>query len=170
MRSVVVRMIGVCLWATAIGCATDNATDKKGEPTTAPSACALPPAEDPGADMRAPENLDQKPLEVCSLQPRTGVFRDGRCATGSADVGVHVVCASVTDEFLRYTASRGNDLTTPAREFPGLHAGDHWCLCADRWAEAQAAGVAPPVVLSATERAALRKIPRAVLESHAERK
>jgi uncharacterized protein (DUF2237 family) len=79
-----------------------------------------------------------------------------------------VVCARVTDEFLTYTATRGNDLTRPARDFPGLRAGDHWCLCADRWAEAQAAGVAPPVLLPATEHAALGKIPRATLESHAD--
>ena len=97
----------------------------------------------------------------------TGVYRDGRCATGPDDVGVHVVCAKVTDEFLRFTVARGNDLVTPARGFPGLRAGDRWCLCAARWAEAEAAGVAPPVVLEATEARALRTIPRRDLDARA---
>ena len=169
-------MVGVSLVVSAgvasLGCASgaSGASEKQTDSAAAPSACVLPLAEDPGPDLRPPENVDGKPLAVCSLEPRTGVFRDGRCATGSADVGVHVVCARVTDDFLRFTTARGNDLTTPARGFPGLHAGDAWCLCADRWAEAKAAGVAPPVVLPATERAALRKIPRADLESHAERR
>lgn len=97
----------------------------------------------------------------------TGVYRDGRCATGPDDHGVHVVCAKITDEFLRFTAARGNDLVTPARGFPGLHAGDRWCLCAARWAEAEAAGVAPPVILEATDSAGLRTLTRRALEAHA---
>ena len=101
-------------------------------------------------------NVDGDPLGVCSLEPRTGFFRDGYCSTGPTDGGVHVVCAEMTDEFLAYTRGRGNDLSTPAPrfDFPGLVEGDRWCLCAARWEEARQAGVAPPVVMDATHRAA----------------
>ena len=131
-----------------------------------PASCVIPPrAEKPARDTAS--SVDGAPLATCSTEPMTGVYRDGRCATGPDDVGVHVVCAKVTDEFLRFTASRGNDLMTPARGFPGLRAGDRWCLCAARWSEAESAGVAPPVVLDATEMSALRTIPRRDLEARA---
>jgi uncharacterized protein (DUF2237 family) len=109
------------------------------------------------------------PLQVCSPAPRTGFDRSGRCETGPDDVGVHVVCAELTEAFLRFTRARGNDLSTPRPEFgfPGLRPGDRWCLCASRWAEADAAGIAPPVVLAATHAAATRHVPRARLEARA---
>ncbi|MFG0326574.1 MAG: DUF2237 family protein [Phycisphaerales bacterium JB037] len=96
-------------------------------------------------------------LAPCSMDPLTGWHRDGCCATGPGDVGVHVVCAVMTDEFLAFSRERGNDLSTPRPEylFPGLRAGDRWCLCASRWAEARDAGMAPRVVLEATHMAAL---------------
>ena len=107
-------------------------------------------------------------LQTCGTEPMTGFYRDGCCNTGPQDAGTHTVCAVVTDEFLRYTAGRGNDLSTPvpAYGFPGLKAGDRWCLCAGRWAEAEAAGVAPPVVLEATHEKTLRTIDLATLEKH----
>jgi uncharacterized protein (DUF2237 family) len=91
-------------------------------------------------------------LQVCGLDPKTGYFRDGRCRTREDDRGRHVVCAQVTEEFLAYSRAQGNDLVTPqsAFDFPGLKAGDRWCLCALRWREAHDAGVAPPVMLQAT--------------------
>jgi uncharacterized protein (DUF2237 family) len=89
----------------------------------------------------------------------TGVYRDGRCETGPDDAGVHVVCGEVTEAFLAFTRERGNDLVTRQGSFPGLRPGDRWCLCAARWAEADAAGVAPPVVLEATHEKALEAIP-----------
>lgn len=97
------------------------------------------------------------PLEPCSLDPVTGFFRDGSCRTGGQDVGVHAVCAVMTAEFLAFSLSAGNDLSTPRPEwgFPGLVPGDRWCLCAGRWQEALEAGVAPPVVLEASSLAAL---------------
>lgn len=90
----------------------------------------------------------------------TGWTRQGLCVTGPQDSGVHVVCAEMTDAFLEYTAARGNDLSTPAPRhgFPGLAAGDRWCLCAARWAEADRDGVAPKPVLEATHEAAFRFI------------
>jgi uncharacterized protein (DUF2237 family) len=96
-------------------------------------------------------------LEPCSVEPRTGFFRDGCCNTGPDDLGLHVVCARMTAKFLAFSAERGNDLSTPQPEvgFPGLRPGDRWCLCAGRWREALDAGVAPPVVLSATHEEAL---------------
>ena len=91
-------------------------------------------------------------LEPCSTSPRTGFYRDGCCNTGPEDVGLHVVCAQVTEAFLAFSAEQGNDLSTPAPEFgfPGLKPGDRWCICASRWREALDAGMAPPVILSAT--------------------
>jgi uncharacterized protein len=91
-------------------------------------------------------------LEPCGTDPMTGFYRSGCCDTGADDAGVHTVCAVVTEEFLAFSASVGNDLSTPmpAYGFPGLQPGDRWCLCASRWQEAFEAGVAPPVVLEAT--------------------
>ncbi len=108
-------------------------------------------------------------LETCGIEPMTGFHRDGCCDTDSQDAGVHTVCAVVTEEFLRFTRSRGNDLSTPRPEFgfPGLRPGDRWCLCASRWAEAHAAGVAPPVVLAATHARSLEFVDLADLQKAA---
>jgi uncharacterized protein (DUF2237 family) len=107
-------------------------------------------------------------LQVCSLNPMTGFYRDGCCQTGANDYGVHVVCAQVTAEFLEFSKSRGNDLITPAPmyNFPGLKPGDRWCLCAGRWLEAKEAGVAPPVILAATHISALEHISFEDLKAH----
>jgi uncharacterized protein (DUF2237 family) len=94
-------------------------------------------------------------LEPCGTDPLTGFYRTGCCDSGSDDVGVHVVCAEITAEFLAFTAGRGNDLSTPRPGFAGLRPGDPWCLCADRWVEALEAGAAPPVVLAATHARAI---------------
>ncbi len=96
-------------------------------------------------------------LQTCSTDPLTGFFRDGCCNTGAGDVGVHVVCARVTEAFLEFSRAEGNDLSTPRPEFgfAGLQPGDQWCLCASRWKDAYDAGVAPPVVLEATHAAIL---------------
>jgi len=99
----------------------------------------------------------------------TGWYRDGSCRTDANDGGIHVVCAAVTEKFLSYSKSRGNDLITPAPRyrFPGLKPGDRWCLCAARWSEAERAGVAPPVVLDASDDKALKIVPLATLERYA---
>jgi len=91
-------------------------------------------------------------LSVCSQEPMTGYMRDGFCRRIPGDHGEHVVCAVMTAEFLEFSASRGNDLSTPmpAYDFPGLKPGDHWCLCLRRWIEAMDAGKAPRVDLTAT--------------------
>ena len=96
-------------------------------------------------------------LEVCSLQPMTGFFRDGCCDTSREDVGNHTVCVVVTVGFLAFSKSRGNDLSTPlpAFGFPGLRPGDRWCLCAPRWQEAFEASQAPRVMLRSTHEGAL---------------
>jgi uncharacterized protein len=109
------------------------------------------------------------PLEACSTEPRTGFFRDGSCNTGPDDVGLHVVCAQMTAEFLAYSRARGNDLSTPVPEFgfPGLRPGDRWCLCAGRWREARDDGVAPPVILAATHEETLAVVPLDELKRHA---
>lgn len=108
-------------------------------------------------------------LEECSRDPLTGFYRNGCCDTGGDDLGVHVVCAQVTAEFLAYSASVGNDLSTPHPEygFAGLQPGDSWCLCASRWQEAFEAGAAPKVRLRATHVAALEWIALADLRAHA---
>jgi uncharacterized protein len=116
-----------------------------------------------------PRNVLGSTLEVCSLDPATGWHRDGCCRPGAGDVGVHVVCARVTAEFLEFSKSRGNDLTLPRPEFqfPGLQPGNQWCLCAARWQEAFDAGCAPPVVLKATHESALEFIDLVNLQQHA---
>jgi uncharacterized protein (DUF2237 family) len=105
----------------------------------------------------------------CSDEPLTGFFRDGCCNTSDEDVGSHTVCVVMTADFLRFSKSRGNDLSTPAPQygFPGLKAGDRWCLCAARWQEAFEAGQAPLVVLTATHQRALEVIDLADLKKHA---
>lgn len=101
-------------------------------------------------------SLINKPLQLCSLNPLTGYYRDGYCKNYPDDSGTHVVCAKVNDEFLQYTKSKGNDLITPRNGFPGLKANQKWCLCASRWEEARKANKAPPVILEATHKSALR--------------
>lgn len=106
------------------------------------------------------KNVLGNTLEQCCIKPMTGFYRDGFCRTGDADTGSHVIAALVTQEFLDFTQSRGNDLQTPrpAYDFPGLKPGDGWCLCALRWREAYEAGVAPPVKLAATHEKALKYV------------
>ena len=96
-------------------------------------------------------------LVPCSYDPLTGFFRDGCCKTDSQDAGSHVICAKVTQEFLDYSGSVGNDLSTPRPEyrFAGLKPGDRWCLCALRWKQAHQVGLAPPVILESTHARAL---------------
>lgn len=115
------------------------------------------------------KNVFGEPLQPCCTDPMTGYYRTGYCETGPGDFGLHVVCAQVTDEFLAYTRAQGNDLSTPVPvyQFPGLKSGDRWCLCASRWKEALEAGVAPPVVLSATHLNTLAVIPLELLKEHA---
>src|SRR3954468_2519894 len=104
-----------------------------------------------------PRNVLGGLLQTCSDTPLTGFYRDGCCNVGDDDFGVHSTCVQLTAEFLEFSKSRGNDLSTPRPEFgfPGLKPGDRWCLCAARWVEAFEAGRAPRVVLRATHRQAL---------------
>lgn len=108
-------------------------------------------------------------LDVCCTSPVTGFYRDGCCATGPGDMGLHTVCAEMTAEFLAFSASRGNDLSTPNPmfDFPGLTAGDRWCLCAERWKEALDAGMAPRVVLEATHISTIEFVDLEDLQRHA---
>ena len=116
------------------------------------------PLDSSGGGRRQPSlNVLGGTLQPCSIQPITGFFRDGCCATGPEDVGSHTVCTIMTADFLTFSRSRGNDLSTPLPQygFPGLKPGDRWCLCAPRWQEAFDAGAAPRVVLQSTEASAL---------------
>lgn len=108
-------------------------------------------------------------LEICSVSPMTGFFRTGCCETSEEDFGSHTVCAVMTEGFLAFSRSRGNDLSTPMPEhgFPGLKPGDRWCLCAGRWQEALEAGEAPRIVLAATHEAALSVVSLEDLKAHA---
>ncbi|WP_374472109.1 DUF2237 family protein [Phenylobacterium sp.] len=108
-------------------------------------------------------------LQPCSTRPVTGFFRNGCCETDHNDLGMHTVCAVMTAEFLAFSRSVGNDLSTPLPEamFPGLQPGDRWCLCAPRWKEALDAGAAPQVVLEATHEETLAIVPLGVLKDHA---
>jgi uncharacterized protein (DUF2237 family) len=121
-------------------------------------------------DRRAPSiNVLGGVLEPCSTRPVTGFYRDGCCNTGAEDIGLHTVCVVLTAEFLLFSKSRGNDLSTPMPQygFPGLQPGDRWCLCASRWKEAFDADVAPQVVLEATHAVTLHVVPLADLKRHA---
>lgn len=115
------------------------------------------------------KNVLGSQLQICCTSPLTGFYRDGLCRTGGQDFGSHVVCAQLTVEFLEFTKSRGNDLSTPvpAFQFPGLKPGDRWCLCVSRWREAMEAGVAPPVILSATHARAVESVSLKDLKKHA---
>jgi uncharacterized protein (DUF2237 family) len=120
-------------------------------------------------DEPTQRNVFGEPLEVCSLEPLTGFYRDGLTTTGPDDFGSHTVCTVVTAEFLEHQRSVGNDLSTPMPMygFPGLKPGDRWAVCASRWLQAYQDGVAAPVVLRATNEAALDAVPLEALSEHA---
>jgi uncharacterized protein len=113
-------------------------------------------------------NVLGEPLEPCGTDPLTGFYRDGDCACGEDDVGLHAVCAVVTTEFLEHQRSVGNDLSTPRPEwqFPGLKPGDRWCVVAARWLQAHDDGAPAPVVLASTNARALEIIPIELLREH----
>jgi len=119
--------------------------------------------------MSEQKNVLGATLETCSERPRTGFYRTGCCDTGPDDLGLHAVCAVMTEEFLAYSRQQGNDLSTPnpVWGFPGLEPGDRWCLCAARWQEALEAGMAPPVILAATNEGALEVVGFVDLLEHA---
>ena len=118
--------------------------------------------------MEKQKNVLDTELQDCGIDPMTGFYRDGCCNTGPGDVGTHTVCAIMTDEFLEYSKSKGNDLITPRPEFdfPGLKAGDAWCLCALRWEEARQAGCAPRVKLTSTNIKTLEMVEFEDLKAH----
>ena len=108
-------------------------------------------------------------LESCCDELDTGFFRNGRCETCDEDYGMHTVCAEMTVEFLAFSKKSGNDLSTPREDFdfPGLNAGDKWCICLPRWIEALEEGIAPKIQLRSTEESALQHVPLEVLEKYA---
>lgn len=116
-----------------------------------------------------PKNVLGTPIEMCCGNPMTGFYREGFCRTGQSDAGVHIVCAEMTAEFLAFSKSRGNDLSTPMPQydFPGLVPGDRWCLCVSRWQEALEAGVAPKVFLEGTHMSAIEFVSIEDLKAHA---
>lgn len=120
--------------------------------------------------MAKGRNVFGDPLLPCSMEPLTGFFRTGCCDTGGDDAGIHVVCATMTREFLEFSRDRGNDLISPVPQygFPGLKPGDRWCLCVERWKEALEQGVAPPVYLPGTHISALEFVDLDVLTAHAD--
>lgn len=115
--------------------------------------------------MSEAKNIFGEPLKICGQDPVTGFYRNGYCETGADDLGVHVVCAVVTDAFLEYSRAQGNDLIrpNPSFGFPGLKQGDAWCLCAGRWYEAHKAGKAPMIDPHATHERALDIVPMDVM-------
>lgn len=118
------------------------------------------------------KNVFGEPLEICCTNPLTGYFRDGLCRTVFQDTGTHTVCAIMTDEFLKFSASKGNDLITPIPQyqFPGLKAGDKWCLCVMRWLQAEKSGKAPKLILEATHEKTLDYTSLSVLINYANKK
>ncbi|HEY9137167.1 MAG TPA: DUF2237 domain-containing protein [Terriglobus sp.] len=126
----------------------------------------MPSAEPIKAESK---NVLGQPMQTCGCDPMTGFYRDGCCDTGPDDLGVHTVCCIVTNEFLQMSRQLGNDLITPMPQygFPGLKAGDRWCVCAARWLQVFEAGAACPVVLEATHENTLQIVPFEVLLEHA---
>ena len=118
------------------------------------------------------KNVFGDPLQSCSCRPLTGWYRDGSCKTDPSDYGQHTICCVMTEAFLRYSKAEGNDLSTPMAQynFPGLKAGDHWCLCAPRWKEAYDDGMAPLVILEATEVSTLKVVDLEILQQFDYRK
>ncbi len=118
---------------------------------------------------RNQKNVLGLPLEVCCHDPVTGFHRDGFCHTSPVDEGSHTVCVQITHDFLTYSISKGNDLSTPNPElgFPGLKSGDHWCVCAKRWLQAHVEGSAPPVYVLSTHQKSLEVISLDILKSKA---
>ncbi|MGJ8656781.1 MAG: DUF2237 family protein [Akkermansiaceae bacterium] len=121
------------------------------------------------ANTQPNKNVLGEKLIPCSLDPLTGFYRDGQCNVSPDDQGCHAICCLLTADFLAYSKAAGNDLSTPMPQygFPGLNPGDHWCVCAARWAEAHTAGHACPVILKATSQAALKYVTRSILEEFA---
>ncbi len=119
--------------------------------------------------MSTAKNVLGTPLQSCSTKPLTGFYRDGCCNTGIDDLGLHLVCCQVTAPFLAFSASHGNDLSTPHDEwgFPGLQPGDRWCVCVTRWKEALEAGAACPIVLESTHISTLEFVDLEDLQKHA---
>jgi uncharacterized protein (DUF2237 family) len=119
--------------------------------------------------MVVQKNVYGDDINVCGYEPVTGYFRDGSCNADDRDHGLHTVCVQVTDAFLQYSKDKGNDLSTPVPEFgyPGLNAGDRWCICAQRWKEAYDDGVAPKVILLATNEKVLDIISLETLKKYA---
>ena len=119
--------------------------------------------------MDEPINVFGEKLEICGIDPITGFYRDGACNTCKDDFGSHTVCIETSQEFLEYSKSKGNDLSTPvpAFKFKGLGPGDSWCVCAERWLEAEKSGMAPKLNLQSTHIRALEIIPMELLEKYA---
>lgn len=114
------------------------------------------------------KNVFGQPLQICTCNSKkTGWHRDGYCSNDPDDPGTHIVCAIVTNDFLRFSYSKGNDLITPTKTFPGLVSGDCWCLCVGRWIEAYRAGVAPPLLLKKTDESVLKYVDLSVLKQYA---
>lgn len=116
--------------------------------------------------IMAQKNVLGTELQSCCIDPMTGFFRDGYCNTSDNDRGVHTVCAVMTEDFLAFTSSCGNDLSTaiPAYNFPGLKPGDSWCLCVSRWKEAYEKGHAPPVILASSHQKSLETVSLDILK------
>jgi hypothetical protein len=112
------------------------------------------------------QNIFGEQLIACCFEPLTGYLRDGYCKNTAQDTGTHILCACMTEDFLNYTKSRGNDLSTPIPHwgFPGLKPGDFWCLCISRWLQAEKAGKAPPLKLEACHISALKYTSLEVLQ------
>lgn len=165
MRLLIVPVM--LLFASSIALSKRIATFPK------PSSCSINipsmSASSPAAVSSRPLNVLGTELKICCTSPKTGFYRDGFCQTDTRDVGRHTVCARVTAEFLTFSKSKGNDLTTPVPQyqFPGLRPGDKWCLCVGRWKEALENDVAPPVELEACHIKALDIVTIEQLKSHA---
>ena len=109
------------------------------------------------------KNVYGKPLKYCNKDKITGYNRNGSCESLPGDQGSHIVCSIMTNEFLYFTYSKGNDLISPRNNFPGLVEGDTWCICALRWLEAYKSGYAPPIIGEATHERFLKFVSKDII-------
>lgn len=166
MKDTLITLFFLCFLIILMPCRKPQKTKKKKKRKSKKSKRIENFTDFNDIQINQQKNIYDEPLSVCSTDPMTGYHRNGYCFTDDMDEGTHTVCARVNDEFLDYTKSKGNDLSTPRGSFPGLKDGDNWCLCALRWKQALDAGVAPPLNLKSTNKKTLEYIDKDTLKNY----
>jgi len=167
MKDILITLFFLCFLIILMPKKKDNKTKKREKKRSKKKSKRIENCTDfNNIQINQQKNIYNEPLKPCSMNPITGYHRRGYCFTDDMDQGTHTVCARVNDEFLDYTKSKGNDLSTPSNSFRGLKEGDNWCLCALRWKQALKDGKAPPIDLNATNKKTLEYIDKDTLKKY----